>query len=142
MTSGKGYGGWQVPDIVANLRVDQAWGNAQVMGALHEVNAPYYGGSVPDLETNWPSLAIQWGWAVGAGLHINVPMLGPADYIEGEVNYSQGASKYDIEQHRRHRNHFSFSQGGSGGVRHQLRLRADVQRPPRCAERHQLCSNQ
>ena len=43
VTSGQGYGGWQVPDIVANLRVDQAWGNAQVMGALHEVNAPYYG---------------------------------------------------------------------------------------------------
>ena len=21
-----GYGGWQTPDIVANLRVDQAWG--------------------------------------------------------------------------------------------------------------------
>ena len=42
---GQGYGGWQVPDIVANLRVDQAWGNAQVMGALHQVNAPYYGGA-------------------------------------------------------------------------------------------------
>ena len=46
VTSGQGYGGWQVPDIVANLRVDQAWGNAQVMGALHQVNAPYYGGAV------------------------------------------------------------------------------------------------
>ena len=31
------------PDIVANLRVDQAWGSAQVMGALHEVNPAYYG---------------------------------------------------------------------------------------------------
>ena len=37
------YGGWQVPDIVGNLRVDQAWGSAQVGGALHEVNATYYG---------------------------------------------------------------------------------------------------
>src|SRR5580700_2752181 len=36
VTSGQGYGGWQVPDIVANLRVDQAWGGAQVMAALHE----------------------------------------------------------------------------------------------------------
>ena len=32
------YGGWQVPDIVGNLRVDQAWGSAQIGGALHEVN--------------------------------------------------------------------------------------------------------
>ena len=46
VTSGQGYGGWQVPDIVANLRVDQAWGNAQVMGAVHEVNAPYYGTAI------------------------------------------------------------------------------------------------
>ncbi len=37
-----GYGGMQVPDIVANLRVDQTWGSAQVMGALHQVNGLYY----------------------------------------------------------------------------------------------------
>ena len=36
------YGGFQAPDIVANLRVDQAWGSAQIMGALHDVNATYY----------------------------------------------------------------------------------------------------
>ena len=38
-----GYGGWNMPDIVGNIRIDQAWGSAQVMGALHEVNATYYG---------------------------------------------------------------------------------------------------
>ena len=38
-----GYGGFQAPDIVANLRVDQAWGSAQIMGALHQVNMSYYG---------------------------------------------------------------------------------------------------
>ena len=37
-----GYGGFQAPDIVANLRVDQAWGSAQIMGALHQVNMQYY----------------------------------------------------------------------------------------------------
>jgi hypothetical protein len=108
-TSGLGYGGWQVPDIVANLRVDQAWGNAQVMGALHEVNAPYYGPTVS--ETNGhPS--DQWGFAVGAGLHINLPMLGAADYVEGEVNYSEGASKYDSASQT---TNFIFTQGGTGG---------------------------
>jgi hypothetical protein len=95
VTSGQGYGGWQVPDIVANLRVDQAWGNAQVMGALHQVNASYYGGATgAAVETNGhPSDA--WGWAAGAGLHLNAPFLGSSDYFEGEVNYSQGASRYD-----------------------------------------------
>jgi hypothetical protein len=107
-----GYGGWQVPDIVANLRVDQAWGNAQVMGALHEVNAIGYGnaaaGSVVE-SAGHPSDA--WGWAVGAGLHINAPFLGSSDYFEGEVNYSQGASKYDANS-----DNFNmlWSQGASG----------------------------
>src|SRR6478672_3979670 len=39
-----GYGGFQAPDVVANLRVDQAWGSAQIMGALHQVNSIYYNG--------------------------------------------------------------------------------------------------
>ena len=39
------YGGFQAPDVVANLRVDQAWGSAQIMGALHDVNATYYSGA-------------------------------------------------------------------------------------------------
>ena len=31
------------PDIVGNIRLDQTWGSAQIMGAAHEVNADYYG---------------------------------------------------------------------------------------------------
>ena len=37
------YEGHDYPDVVANLRVDQTWGSAQVMGALHNVAATYYG---------------------------------------------------------------------------------------------------
>ncbi len=37
------YGGFQAPDVVGNLRVDQAWGSAQIMAAGHQVNATYYG---------------------------------------------------------------------------------------------------
>ena len=38
-TNGAGaYGGFQVPDVVGNLRVDQAWGSAQIMAAYHDVN--------------------------------------------------------------------------------------------------------
>src|SRR4051794_19367763 len=35
-----GYGGQSMPDIVANLRVDQAWGEAAVFGAVHETRYP------------------------------------------------------------------------------------------------------
>ena len=41
-----------MPDIVGNLRVDQAWGSAQVMGALHQVNAAYYGNGAATLENS------------------------------------------------------------------------------------------
>jgi len=87
--AGGGYGGWQAPDVVLNLRVDQAWGGAQVMGALHEVNPSYYG-STPGTG----HAGDQWGWVVGGGLKINAPFAGPGDYFITEVNYTQGATKY------------------------------------------------
>jgi hypothetical protein len=39
--TGNAYGGVQAPDVVGNIRVDQAWGLFQLSGALHEVNASY-----------------------------------------------------------------------------------------------------
>ena len=83
------YGGFQAPDVVANLRVDQAWGSAQIMGALHEVNPLYYSGfgvlAHPDDEL---------GFAVGAGIKLNAPMIGQGDFLQAQVNYTQGALKY------------------------------------------------
>jgi len=88
-----GYGGFQMPDIVGNLRVDQAWGSAQVMGALHEVNAAYYGGNSGNLElSGYPSNA--WGFAAGAGIKILTPSIGTGDYFQAQVNYTQGALRY------------------------------------------------
>src|SRR4029079_11715258 len=43
---GNDFGKVQWPDIVANLRVDQAWGAAQIMGAIHQVNGGYFGGTI------------------------------------------------------------------------------------------------
>jgi hypothetical protein len=88
-----GYGGFQSPDIVGNLRVDQAWGSAQIMGALHEVNAAYYGDGSGTLENSGqPSTA--WGFAVGGGIKLLAPMIGPADYFQAQVSYTQGALRY------------------------------------------------
>jgi hypothetical protein len=105
-TSIPGYGGDQVPDIVGNLRVDQTWGSAQVMAALHEVNACYYsecgagqvggagtsGAFSSDGISGHPADA--WGWVVGGGLKLNFPMIAAGDYFQGEVNYTQGALRY------------------------------------------------
>jgi Porin subfamily len=84
-----GYGGNVAPDVVANIRLDQAWGSAQIMGAAHNDNAPYYG-TVP--VSGGPSDT--WGFVVGAGLKINFPMIAPGDYFQSQVNYTQGAVRY------------------------------------------------
>jgi hypothetical protein len=88
---GGGYGGFNVPDIVGNLRVDQAWGSAQVMGALHEVNGTYFGAT-----QNSGGPDNRWGFAVGGGLKLNAPMLGHGDFLQTQVNYAQGASRYVV----------------------------------------------
>jgi hypothetical protein len=80
--------GQNVPDIVANLRVDQAWGSAQIMGALHENSGRYYAGNQalghPDSE---------WGWAAGAGLTLKMPW-DARDTFSVEGVYCEGAAKY------------------------------------------------
>src|ERR1700751_5028612 len=40
-TSGNAYGGDVAPDVVGNIRVDQAWGLFQISAAAHEVNGSY-----------------------------------------------------------------------------------------------------
>ncbi|MCX7313869.1 MAG: porin [Alphaproteobacteria bacterium] len=83
----------RMPDFVGNLRIDQAWGSAQLMGAIHEVGGGYYGTTLTGSQGNGhPNDKI--GFAVGAGIKINVPMIGPGDYLQAQVNYTEGASRY------------------------------------------------
>ena len=95
------YGGFQAPDLVANLRVDQAWGGAQVMGALHQVNASYY--SAANALQSAPSTTgaggvghpgDRWGWAAGVGILINTPFISQGDSFMAQANYTQGALRY------------------------------------------------
>jgi hypothetical protein len=98
----------QWPDIVANLRVDQAWGSAQLMGAIHDVAATYYTSSDT---SGHPSDAI--GWAIGAGIKLNAPMIGQGDYLQLQVNYAEGARKYvDFS----YTNMYSLFNGGNYGI--------------------------
>jgi len=82
-------------DIVGNIRIDQAWGSAQVSAALHDARAGYYTSAANGaiLESNGHP-DDKWGWAVSAGLRLNAPMIGPGDYFQGAVVYSEGAIKY------------------------------------------------
>ncbi len=92
------YGGNRAPDVVANVNITQGWGSAQIMAAAHQAfdgswgfnqdgsrfsanNGPFTGGD-------------EWGYAVGAGLKVNTPMIGAGDYIALQGAYSKGAMKY------------------------------------------------
>ena len=89
------YGGMQAGDFVGNIRLDQTWGSAQVMAAAHELNTGYFASSTTAAGTpgvGGPSNS--WGFAVGAGLRLNFPMIAQGDYFQSQVNYTQGALRY------------------------------------------------
>jgi Porin subfamily len=93
------YGGQQVGDIVGNIRLDQAWGGAQIMGALHDVNASYYStavavGPLQGGPVGSAHPGDSWGWAAGAGLRLNFPMIGEGDYFQAQANFTEGALRY------------------------------------------------
>jgi hypothetical protein len=88
-----GNHGNETPDIVGNLRVDQAWGSAQVSGALHLNQALYYGVQPAGTVTAHPD--DKWGWAVGAGLLLKMPW-DPKDTFAIAGTYCEGASTYCV----------------------------------------------
>ena len=93
------------PDIAGNVRIDQAWGSAQIMGALHQASGGYYAGTGTTnpattsltITNGHPSDA--WGYAVGAGLKLN-NFLMPRDKIELQVTYAKGATGYVAGQNQ------------------------------------------
>jgi Porin subfamily len=109
-----------MPDLAGNLRVDQAWGSAQIMAAIHNASGGYYTNVPGALTASSPSstpagatgttipagigalpAGIQvfghpgeaWGWAVGGGAKF-VNFLLPRDQLEFQANFCQGAYAY------------------------------------------------
>ena len=92
----QGYGGTHVPDIVGNIRVDQAWGLFQISGALHEVNAAYNGISGTAGIEPFGHPETKWGGSVMAALQIkNIPT-GAGDDFKIDATWSKGDTKQVI----------------------------------------------
>ncbi|GGH23252.1 polymerase [Alsobacter metallidurans] len=83
-----GYGGNSAPDVVANIRLDQAWGSAQFSGALHQVRMAGLAASAGYAPST------EYGFALNAGVKINLPMLAAGDALYLQGTYSKGASTY------------------------------------------------
>jgi Porin subfamily len=86
------YGGLGWPDVVGNIHLDQSWGSAQIMGALHQVNPLYYAGGNAAAGTGGPGEEV--GYALGAGIKLNLPMLGKGDFFITQFGWSRGAIGY------------------------------------------------
>ena len=86
------YAGTIAPDLVAMLRVDQAWGLFQASFAAHNNHVAYYGGTEV---TGHPD--DRWGWAAQLALSIkNIPT-GAGDTINVQGVYTNGATRYNIQ---------------------------------------------
>jgi len=87
------YAGTDIPDIVGQIRVDQAWGLFQASFAAHENNAAYY--DATGAAGGGPSN--KWGWAGQLALSIkNIPT-GAGDSINVQGVYTDGATRYNIQ---------------------------------------------
>ncbi|MGZ6106444.1 MAG: porin, partial [Vulcanimicrobiaceae bacterium] len=84
------------PDLAANIRVDQAWGSAQLSGALHQMNGSYYSGpvNVGAFTTNGHP-GDTWGWAIQGGFRL-LNFLQPKDRFEASAYYCDGATAYCV----------------------------------------------
>lgn len=85
-------GGSRSPDLVARLRVDQAWGLFQVSVAAHDNHAAYYGA---DETTGHPG--DKWGWAAQLALSIKNLPTGVGDTVNMSAVYTNGASRYNFQ---------------------------------------------
>jgi len=92
--------GWKFPDVVGALRIDQAWGYAQISAALHDASGGYYTAGAGDacganaFCQNLGHPGDAYGWAVSGGFHLNDVLGMKGDTFAIQATYSVGASGY------------------------------------------------
>jgi hypothetical protein len=125
------YAGTHSPDVVGNIRIDQAWGLFQVSGALHEVNASYnvlntvaapagatgLAGAAPTALSEISGHPdTKWGGAVMAALQIkNIPT-GPGDDFKIDATWAKGDTKQVISTSAASPTFTMFSGTGRAGA--------------------------
>jgi hypothetical protein len=91
------YAGVHAPDIVGNIRVDQAWGLFQVSARAHEVSGSYNVLTSAGLPTGASELSghpdTKWGGSVMAALQIKNLPTGPGDDFKIDATYAKGDTK-------------------------------------------------
>ena len=96
------YGGQYMPDFVGNIRVDQAWGDAQISGAVHQLKTSVVAAGTPAFvdavggagAAGTPWAPVKYGYAALAGINLKLPMLGAGDSFQVEGAWAKGAPEY------------------------------------------------
>jgi Porin subfamily len=128
---GNAYAGVHAPDVVGNIRVDQAWGLFQISAAAHEVNGSYdflNGVAVPAGAIGLPAASptalseigghpdTKWGGSVMAALQIkNIPT-GPGDDFKIDATYAKGDTKQVISTSAASPSFMMFGSTGRAGA--------------------------
>jgi len=114
------YAGTHAPDIVGNIRVDQAWGLFQISGMAHLVNASYNilgAGGVPTaLSEISGHPEDKWGGAVMAALQIKNLPTGAGDDLKIDVSYAKGDTKAVVSTSGASPNFVMFGSTGRAGA--------------------------
>jgi hypothetical protein len=79
------YGGETIPDIIGQLNVTQAWGQAQLSAAYHQVNT-VAGAGLAHKDDD--------GFAIQGGVQFKLPMLAAGDDLWIQGAYQEGAYLY------------------------------------------------
>lgn len=90
-TPASNWGGTGVPDIVGQVRVDQAWGVFQASALAHQLRAGPYGYFGGGAGAPHPDDA--WGFAAQLALSLKNLPTGAGDTINLSVGYADGASR-------------------------------------------------
>ena len=81
------YGGQTWPDVIANVRVDQAWGFVQIAGVVHQLR-------LNQAQFNLTGFGDRVGFAASFGADIKLGMLAPGDSIFFQAAVARGAVEY------------------------------------------------
>ncbi|MER2193316.1 porin [Methylobacterium brachiatum] len=87
----------RMPDVVGALRLDQAWGSAQISAAVHELNVGNVQNGVgtgTGSNISIPHASNSYGYAVQGGLKINAPFIAPGDALYLQGAYGSGSQLY------------------------------------------------
>ncbi|MBN9080895.1 MAG: porin [Rhizobiales bacterium] len=83
----------RLPALVGSFQVDQSWGAAKIAGVVVRNSATFGNLPLAVVGNNGKQISAT-GWAVTAGLRVNLPMLAAGDKFEIAAGYSVGAQEY------------------------------------------------